>query len=255
MQQSSTKTKHAYRKVDDFERQTILSLVQALGNSASAIANYIRASGNDYGELGRYYQTITYNSARKRIYDILSNAAKRAQDPLCFQPTSTDAFDYVTSSDGIENTDTERDTFVKRVVDNYHAQQRKQNPSQQPLSSITLTAAVDHSENSRQKSSTEHPPPLTNIDSITLLRQENSTTNPDPSTIFSTETSVDDIQLNYEEISAVDIPLSEPVSESAPTALLTPDPVVSQPTLLTNFPLSFATSLPQIPNDILQKLP
>ncbi|CAF4664979.1 unnamed protein product, partial [Didymodactylos carnosus] len=136
-------------------------------------------------------------------------------------------------------------------------QQRKQNPSQQPLSSITLTAAVDHSENSRQKSSTEHPPPLTNIDSITLLRQENSTTNPDPSTIFSTETSVDDIQLNYEEISAVDIPLSEPVSESegAPTALLTPDPVVSQPTLLTNFPLSFATSLPQIPNDILQKLP
>ncbi|CAF1667087.1 unnamed protein product, partial [Didymodactylos carnosus] len=41
----------------------------------------------------------------------------------------------------------------------------------------------------------------------------------------------------------------------APTALLTPDPVVSQPTLLTNFPLSFATSLPQIPNDILQKLP
>ncbi|CAF4695323.1 unnamed protein product, partial [Didymodactylos carnosus] len=89
--------------------------------------------------------------------------------------------------------------------------QRKQNPSQQPLSSITLTAAVDHSENSRQKSSTEHPPPLTNIDPITLLRQENSTTNPDPSTIFSTETSVDDIQLNYDEISAVDIPLSEPV--------------------------------------------
>ncbi|CAF3875503.1 unnamed protein product, partial [Didymodactylos carnosus] len=40
-----------------------------------------------------------------------------------------------------------------------------------------------------------------------------------------------------------------------PTALLTPDPVVSQPTLLTNFPLSFATSLPQILNDILQKLP
>ncbi|CAF0929821.1 unnamed protein product [Didymodactylos carnosus] len=77
MQNSSAKKSHSYRKVDDIERELIPGLTETFKNLAPAIANYIRQSGTKYGELGFYYQGLAYASARKRIYDILKNAAKQ----------------------------------------------------------------------------------------------------------------------------------------------------------------------------------
>ncbi|CAF1681883.1 unnamed protein product, partial [Didymodactylos carnosus] len=80
---------HSYRKVEQLEREIIVGLVEQFGNSAPAIANFVRSSGQNYGDIGFYYQQIAYGSARKRVYDILKRAAQsiavqRARDDLWF---------------------------------------------------------------------------------------------------------------------------------------------------------------------------
>ncbi|CAF1472563.1 unnamed protein product, partial [Didymodactylos carnosus] len=116
----------SYRKIDDLEREIIIGLTQKFGNSATAITNYIRASGTTYGELSSYYQSLKFPSARKRIYDILTNSAKsvatqRVLDPLCLQPQATDKFDYATTNDGIEETDVDRVTFIQQMLADFTA--------------------------------------------------------------------------------------------------------------------------------------
>ncbi|CAF0929841.1 unnamed protein product [Didymodactylos carnosus] len=146
MQNSSAKNSHSYRKVDDIEREVIIGLTETFKNLALAIANYIRQSGTKYGELGFYYQGLAYASARKRIYDILKNAAKsvaveRVQDPLCFQARATDKFDYVASSDGIEIDDDERNQVVEELLLKYvrQGEQCQNETTQQSQSTINIS--------------------------------------------------------------------------------------------------------------------
>ncbi|CAF4512624.1 unnamed protein product, partial [Didymodactylos carnosus] len=182
MQNSTVKS---YRKIDDLEREIIIGLTQKFGNSATAITNYIRASGTTYGELSSYYQSLKFPSARKRIYDILTNSAKsvatqRVLDPLCLQPQATDKFDYATTNDGIEETDVDRVTFIQQMLADFTAVTTTNTILVDPLQSVASLPAVQSGPNSSSSAASslpslpidllhKLPPQLQNVNSLWTL--------------------------------------------------------------------------------------
>ncbi|CAF1386107.1 unnamed protein product [Didymodactylos carnosus] len=130
MQNTAGKKQHSYRKVEQLEREIIVGLVEQFGNSAPAIANFIRSSGQKYSDIGFYYQQIAYGSARKRVYDILKELHK-------------DKLDYISTNDDIDEKE-------KEIFFLFHQQQPSNTPTlsgkQPDTSTSPLTVFIDHSQ-------------------------------------------------------------------------------------------------------------
>ncbi|CAF1019924.1 unnamed protein product [Didymodactylos carnosus] len=253
MQSSTVKS---YRKIDDLEREIIIGLTQKFGNSATAMTNYIRASGTTYGELSSYYQSLKFPSARKRIYDILTNAAKsvatqRVLDPLRLQPQETDKFDYVTTNDGIEETDVDRVTFIQQMLAGFTAQQQTQ-------SSISVEPFNHSQQNSPMAQPTSSPIISTaTVNTNDTLPQQSS---PADSPLVSGSNLIDSSENSMIVFCDQDSSRAPTVGENKLTPPVLVDPlqsVASLPAVQSgpNSSSSAASSLPSRSTDLLHKLP